>query len=95
MVGADVADDSTPGVPFEAPERFVYDTLVRTGNGSPSDSRGPVIGFFLGLRAELDTFLTTTPDPLAEAIEGYNEIKSEIEACSSRQVQRRGRRRRR
>ena len=80
LIDGDVSDDSTAGIAFDAPERFVYDTLVRRGNGSPSDERGPVIGFFLDLRTELDTFLTTTPDPLAEAIEGFNELQASLEA---------------
>ncbi len=80
LAGGDVSDDSTAGIPYDAPTRFVYDTLVRRGNGSPSDERGPVIGFFLDLRASLDAFVTTTPDPLAEAIEAYNELKADIEA---------------
>ena len=80
LLDGDVSDDSTAGIPFDAPERFVYDTLVRRGNGSPTDERGPVIGFFLDLRTDLDTFLTTTPDPLAEAIEGFNELQAALEA---------------
>lgn len=80
LIGGDVSDDSTAGIPFDAPTRFVYDTLVRRGNGSPSDERGPVIGFFLDLRSSLNTFLTTTPDPLAEAIEGWNELKASVDA---------------
>jgi hypothetical protein len=80
LPGGDVSDDSTAGIAFDAPGRFVYDTLVRRGNGAPSDSRGPVLGFFLDLRESLDGFLTTTPDPLAEAIEGFNELKAEIDA---------------
>lgn len=80
LPGGDVSDDSTAGIPFDAPGRFVYDTLVRRGNGSPSDERGPVIDFFLDLRQSLDDFLTTTPDPLAEAIEGYNELAAAIDA---------------
>jgi hypothetical protein len=80
LPGGDVSDDSTAGIAFDAPNRFVYDTLVRRGNGSPSDSRGPVIGFFLGLRQSLSDFLTTTPDPLGEAIEAYDEFKADVEA---------------
>jgi hypothetical protein len=80
LPGGDVSDDSTSGIPFAAPGRFVYDTLVRRGNGSPSDERGPVIGFFLDLRQSLDDFVTTTPDPLAEAVEAYDELKADIEA---------------
>jgi len=81
LPGGDVSDDSTAGIAFNAPDRFVYDTLVRRGNGSPSDSRGPVIGFFLDLRASLNDFLTTTPSPLDEAIEAYDEFKADVEAA--------------
>jgi hypothetical protein len=80
LPSGDVSDDSTAGIAFNAPGRFVYDTLVRQGNGAPTDSRGPVIGFFLGLRGELDAFLTSTPDPLGEAIEAYDEFKAEVES---------------
>ena len=80
LAGGDVSDDSTAGIPFDAPGRFVYDTLVRRGNGSPSDARGPVIGFFLGLRTELDNVPHHHTRPAGRGDRRVHELKSTIEA---------------
>ncbi|MCW5625291.1 MAG: LEPR-XLL domain-containing protein, partial [Burkholderiales bacterium] len=34
--GGDVSDDSTPGIPYGVPTRFVYETLIRPFAGDPS-----------------------------------------------------------
>ena len=81
VLGGDVSDDSTPGVPMDAPIRFVYDALIDPTDASmPTSARGPVISFFLGLRGQLNDFLTSTPNPLGVAIAQYEEFKNEIEA---------------
>lgn len=50
----DHSDDSTPGVPYAVPTGFVYDTLIDPAATLPGESRGPVIDFFLDLRAQLE-----------------------------------------
>jgi hypothetical protein len=50
----DVSDDSSPGVAYDAPVRWIYETLVRTDQpDAPSSKRGPLIDFFWGLQGDL------------------------------------------
>jgi hypothetical protein len=50
----DVSDDSTPGVAYDAPIRWIYETLVRPDQpDAPSTNRGPLINFFWNLQANL------------------------------------------
>lgn len=79
LVNGDWSDDSTPGIPFDAPKEFVYDTLVRRGNGQPSNDRGPILDFFLDMRATLAAELgQTNPDPLSAALSNYDSIFDRI-----------------
>jgi hypothetical protein len=73
LPNGDVADDASPRIPFDAPGRFIYDTLVRRGNAAaPSDERGPAINFFIDLRAELAAFVTASPQPVQAALDSFN-----------------------
>lgn len=83
----DVSDDSTQGIAFDAPNRWVYETLVRPdAPGAPSTARGPVIGFFTDLRASLAEFASDDPQPLQAALDSYDDTKAQLanaaEDCS-------------
>ena len=69
LPNGDISDDSTAAIPFAAPTKFVHDALVKRDNGSPTNARGPVIDYFLDLRADLEGFLDSTPDPIEAAVE--------------------------
>ncbi len=79
--GGDISDDSSPGRPFDAPHRFVYETLVDPNTltpvpaerGSYRQARGPILGFFLELRDDLQDFVDYDPDPIGDAIDEYND----------------------
>jgi hypothetical protein len=50
----DVSDDSSPGVAYDAPIRWIYETLVRPDQfDAPSAKRGPLIDYFWGLQGDL------------------------------------------
>jgi hypothetical protein len=68
------SDRSTPGFDLDAPHQFVYDTLINPnvtlpvadhhGPAADGASRGPVINFFLDIRAGLVSVGgSLTPDP--------------------------------
>jgi hypothetical protein len=77
----DVSDDSTPAFAYDVPTEFVYsalidpaaDTPVPAVRGSYRDARGPLIGFFLELRDDLDDFVGDAPNPLQEALDEYDD----------------------
>ena len=54
LPGGDISDDSTPGIAFNAPIRWIYETLVRPDAfGAPTTKRGPLIDHFVDLQADL------------------------------------------
>jgi hypothetical protein len=71
--GGDVSDDSTQGIPFDAPHAFIYRTLIAPSSGAPSEKRGPLIGFFVGLRSNLQGVLLDNPKPLQDAVDAYDD----------------------
>ncbi|MEZ4570122.1 MAG: zinc dependent phospholipase C family protein [Thermomicrobiales bacterium] len=75
----DVSDDSTPGVSFDAPHRFIYRTLIDPNAATPSSDRGPIIGFFLGLRNTLAAEVSNDPQPLQDALDAYNDTKESFD----------------
>lgn len=77
----DVSDDSTPEIHFDAPIRFIYETLVKQNADAPSTERGPLIGFFTDLRSSLAAFVTDNPDPIADALSAFNDTKSALTAA--------------
>ncbi|MEO5619162.1 MAG: hypothetical protein ABIS67_15435 [Candidatus Eisenbacteria bacterium] len=86
--GGDISDDSSPAQPYGAPHRFVYETLVDPAaptpvpavRGSYTAARGPLIGRFLELRDDLQDFVDYDPDPLADAIDAYNDTIEDLMA---------------
>ncbi|MCP5056869.1 MAG: hypothetical protein GY937_09115 [bacterium] len=52
----DFSDDSSPAISFAAPSDFIYRTLIDPSAATPLDGRGPLIGFFLDLRADLASY---------------------------------------
>jgi hypothetical protein len=83
--GGDVSDDSTPGFPYDAPHRFLYDTLIDPAAATPVAARGPLIDFFQDLSSTLSGFVSDHPDPLADAISAYDDLAADLmslqEAC--------------
>lgn len=76
----DVSDDSTPGIAFDAPGRFVYQTLVRPdAPGAPSTARGPIIDFFLDLRSSLVDFVSENPQPIQAALDAFDNTKAQLD----------------
>lgn len=64
----DVSDDESPGIDYDAPIRFIYETLLQPFAGDPSvtaedpdGSRGKVVDQFLLLRSQLVTALSLSP----------------------------------
>ncbi len=78
----DVSDDSTPGFVYDAPHRFVYETLIRTDADTPSTARGPIIDFFLDLRSGLEVAVTGTPPILSAALQLHREAQLARDAVS-------------
>ena len=70
--GGDVSDDSTPGIAYDAPHRFIYETLIRLDAGAPSTERGPLIDFFLDLRAALVAARVPAPS-LSKALSAFDD----------------------
>lgn len=73
LYNGDWTDDSTPGIQYDAPHKFIYNTLVKKDNGAPSNDRGPLLDYFYALRAQLVSKLQDpNPDPLEAAISSYD-----------------------
>ena len=70
--GGDVSDDSTLGIAYDAPHRFIYETLIRLDAGAPSTERGPLIDFFLDLRAALVAARVPAPS-LSKALSAFDD----------------------
>lgn len=64
----DVSGDSTPGILFDAPHRFIFETLIDPQNGAPSHDRGVLIDQFLALRGALQAELGSTPSAPLETL---------------------------
>lgn len=73
----DVSDDATPGFPYAAPNRFLYQTLIRPG-GTPTAARGPIIDFFVDIDRALSSFSTGTPGSVAAAVQAYDEASAAL-----------------
>ena len=88
LPNGDVSDDSSPGTGFDAPIRWIYETLVDpNAAGAPSTARGPLIGFFTGLRSSLQDFVGGSfSDDIAAVAQNFESSKSALdevnEECS-------------
>jgi hypothetical protein len=71
--GSDISDDATPGFAYEAPHAFIFDALIDEAAATPLPDRGPLIDFFLDLRAGLAAAITVPPDPIQEAVDAYDD----------------------
>ena len=78
----DISDDSTPGFPYDAPHAFIYRTLIDPAAATPSDGRGPILDFFIGLREGLEDFVSASPDPIGDAISAFDDTVAAMEAVS-------------
>ncbi len=77
----DVSDDSTPRVAFDSPNRWIYNTLVnRSATGAPTTDRGKLINFFYDLRDDLQSSVDSTPMPLQDALDAYNDTSELIDS---------------
>lgn len=75
----DVAGDNTAGIPFAAPQRFIYATMVdRDAWGAPTRGRGKVLDFFYGLRDSLQAWVDDDPTPLEDALAEWNDFQSHV-----------------
>ncbi len=84
----DVSDDSSPGTGFDAPVRWIYETLVDPNAvGAPSTARGPLIGFFTGLKSSLQDFVSGSfSNDIAAVAQNFESSKAALdevnEECS-------------
>jgi hypothetical protein len=76
--GGDVSDDGTQSIPFDVPHDFIFRTLIDREAGAPSRKRGPLIGFFEGLRSNLVGVLNSNPRPLEDAINSYDDTAAAL-----------------
>ena len=74
----DVSDDSTQGIAFDSPNRFIFQTLVAQNAAAPSGERGPLIGFFTDLRSSLADFVSSSPQPLQAALDKFSETRDDL-----------------
>ena len=59
LANGDFSDDSSPAIGYDAPIRWIYETLVDpNAPGAPSTERGPLIGFFVNLKSSLNGFVS-------------------------------------
>ena len=84
----DVSDDSTPGIDFptngefQGMSRYIYQTFILPqdpAKGLPT-SRGPVIDFFLDLRAGLEDAISGPVNPIENAVGNFNSTVDALEA---------------
>src|SRR6476469_5619589 len=84
----DATDDSSPGTGFDAPVRWIYETLVDPNAvGAPSTARGPLIGFFTGLKSSLQDFVSGSfSNDIAAVAQNFESSKAALdevnEECS-------------
>ncbi|TNM39719.1 hypothetical protein FHP29_12705 [Nocardioides albidus] len=82
--GGDISDDSTPGIAFDAPIKFIYNTLVKRDNGSPTNKRGPILDRFYQLRAGLASFVGGADiDPVGDALAHFNSLQDSLDDLAS------------
>ena len=72
LSNGDVAPDSTAGIPFAAPIRFIYNAMVEQSPEAPTSNRGIILNFFQGLRSDLAAWVKSDPDPLATIVGHFN-----------------------
>ncbi|HEY0989999.1 MAG TPA: hypothetical protein VGD80_23175 [Kofleriaceae bacterium] len=77
--GGDISDDSTQAFGYDAPHGFIFRTLIDPAAATPSNARGPLIGFFLDLRSSLQGVLNDNPKPLQDAINSYDDTVAAFE----------------
>ena len=81
----DVAGDSTPGIAFAAPQRFIFASLVdKDASGAPTQERGAVLDFFFNLRNSLYEWEESTPSPLEDALSEWNDFQDTVTAAFRR-----------
>ena len=75
-----MSDDETPGVAFDAPTEWIYDTLVNRNSAAPGTSRGKLIDFFYGLKRHAAGGGRHRPQPLEDAFATYNDTVELMDA---------------
>ena len=69
LADGDISDVDTPHRAFDAPHRFLYETLIDPAAATPAGAeRELTIGFFLDLRAELVRTRADIPRPVADTL---------------------------
>ncbi len=81
----DISDDSTPGIAYDVPVRFVYQTLVRHNADEPAPGRGVLIDFFFSLRAKLAAVAIplVTGQNLQNFVNDFNSLKAQFDAIAN------------
>lgn len=70
----DTSDDSTPGLEFDAPHRFIYETLINPGANTPAADRGVHLDLFIELRNAIENQVDKeSSKPLDELVSAYND----------------------
>lgn len=93
----DISDDATPGIAYDAPIRFIYQTLVRRDPACkasfvppacpPTTERGVLINFFYDLRDKLSAAAIPlqTGQSLQNFVNDYNNLKAQFDALANDQ----------
>ena len=76
--GGDVSDTSTPEMPYDAPHRFIFRTLVDPAAATPTPKRGPILDRFIELRALLAAAVSSDPDPIEDAINAFIDTEMQL-----------------
>lgn len=81
LPNGDVSDDSSPAIGYDAPIRWIYETLVDpNAAGAPSTARGPLIGFFTNLKASLAEFVDGSfSADIAAIADDFNDSKAALD----------------
>lgn len=76
----DRSDDSTPGIAFEIPRLFIYQSLIADSAATPLPDRGPLIGFFKDMRTGLIGFKNSNfTKGLEDAVKDWGRTNSQYE----------------
>ncbi len=81
LPSGDFSDDASAPIGFDAPIRWIYETLVDPdAPDAPSTERGPLIGFFLDLKSSLQDFVSGSfATDLAAAASSFDNLSSKLD----------------
>jgi len=81
LANGDFSDDASGAIGYDAPIRWIYQTLVDpNAAGAPSHERGPLIGFFVDLRGSLTDFISGSfATDLQAAADSFEDSKAKLD----------------